>query len=643
MNEEDYIQNQESQQQVNQQDWRDGSGGDNNLPNNSNPNDIPTLPNEDIPQLSEEETTKLNEWRNSKEFQIGLEQIKSESLLNNQDPTSNQEQDWITPPEKVKKIAQDLQKAFKGFDIYIIWDKTYEKQVHKALDKISTKEEFNQVVEYYNGHFAQDPNIPSLKEDLYQELKDTPKDFLKALATYNDLSEDTLDLTKDENPDDIGLDATNMEGSIDEVVIYAFPPPIVNLRSNQEIALDGSIKRKINNTEEQEWECDVFIESPSGKAKSTTVDKSSLTYKYKANEVGTHRVVFAYKENPSTEVETHEATFKVLSPEEYGEKAMAEENNPLEYNELQQKITIQEFLASQEATNDELSEGQGFYIRSDKSNPLNVEEDYENGQAILGNNEVNFRIIDSDSSSVSEYKWYLQMTPEEGVDYNGNLEEVGDNTRFELKGDFGSQTIVGQDVGMSDIYYYIICEALNEQGEVIKKAAYKHVEMIAQTYKQYEAVKNYNESIDQEEADLTASVENFSTDQLLLIKAIHITQANGEITSANIYILPIETNSGMNYKILDFSPNPAATKRRDYKTSDSIDGALKDFENRNHYPKGTLKLEVPQHLIQDDKSNQYDINTKGKSDMKAVSDGLATGSIIMGVLGTVMKGFPIKI
>lgn len=253
----------------------------------------------------------------------------------------------------------------------------------------------------------------------------------------------------------------------------------------------------------------------------------------------------------------------MLSQEDYGNAAMEEEKNPLEYNELQQKITIQEFLASQEATDDELSEGQGFFISSDKANPLNVEEDYENGQAILGNNEVNFKINDSDNSSVKDYKWYLQMSPEEGVDYSGNIEEVGDNTRFELKGDFGSQTMVGQDVGMSDIYYYIVCEALNGEGEVIKKAAYKHVEMTAQSYKQYEAVKNYNESVDQEEADLTANVENFSADQLLPIKAVHITQANGEVTSANIYILPTETNQGTSYKILDFSPNPAASKRRD--------------------------------------------------------------------------------
>jgi hypothetical protein len=108
-----------------------------------------------------------------------------------------------------------------------------------------------------------------LKEDLYQELKDTPKDFLKALATYNNfLEEEFSDSTENENSNDLSLDDINMEGVLGEVVVYSSPPPIINLRSNQEMDIDESIKRKINNTEEQDWECDIFIESASGIAKS---------------------------------------------------------------------------------------------------------------------------------------------------------------------------------------------------------------------------------------------------------------------------------------------------------------------------------------------------------------------------------------
>jgi hypothetical protein len=119
MKEEDSIQDKETLQQINQQDWRDGSGGENNLPNDSSPNNPPVLPNEDIPKLSEEESSKLEEWRNSKEFQAGLENIKSKSLQDgNQQTVLNETQNLTKPPEKVKKIAQDLQKLLKAL-IYI--------------------------------------------------------------------------------------------------------------------------------------------------------------------------------------------------------------------------------------------------------------------------------------------------------------------------------------------------------------------------------------------------------------------------------------------------------------------------------------------------------------------------------------------
>lgn len=635
---EDDIQSEESLQQVNRQDWRDGLGGDDSSPDNTNPPTPLPPPTEEIPTLSEEDSLKLEEWRNSKEFQIGLEKIKSESVQDTSEETTFSSLQLLTePPEKIKRIAKNLQKAFKGFNIYILWDETYEKQVHSALGSISSKEEFDQVLEYYNKHFAQNENIPSLKEDLYQELKDTPKDFLKALAVYNGFLEEeptTTDVNNGSSNSDV--EETKIGGMLEEVVIYASPPPTVNLGSDQEIDIDASIKRILSKNQDGNWECDVFIESPSGKAESTTVNKTNLKYKYKSKEVGTHKVYFAYKENSLKEVEIYEASFKVLSQQDYLNQAMEGTSEPLAYGKLQQQITFQEFLASNQATDDSLLRGQDFYISSDKPNPLNVEEDYQNSTATLGYNKVNFKINDSDQSSVVQYKWYMQMTPEKGVTFNRNIEDVGENTRFEMKGDFGSQTIVGENIGMSDKHYYIVCEALDEHGEIVKTASYRHVEMTTPTYKRYEAVKKYNQSVDQEEADLRANISGFNTNQLLPVKAVHVTQSNGAVTTANIYILPIETDEGTQYKMLDFSPNPAASKRRDYKTSDSVAKALQDFTKRNHYPKGTLKLELPQEILPEQMSKEYLISTKGKSDMKAVSDGLAVGSLIMGVIGAVM-------
>lgn len=387
MNEEDYI---ESPQyvQINQQDWRDGTGGDdNNSPlNSSTPNSNPEPPAKDIPTLSNEEATKLNEWRESPEFQAGLEKIKGETL-NQENIEQDPDKNLSDPPEKIKKIALNLQYAFKGFNWYIVWDNTFERQVHKALESIETKEEFKQLVDYYNANYAQNKEIPSLKEDLYQELKDTPKDFLKALAVYNKMTEEEDSQHKSEDTSNknnaVSDDKIAWEITAPEVTVADSPPPVISQHSKPTLDLPKGLKSRILKVKDDSFEGTVFIENPKGAVSSATIDKDKLTYNFRAYELGEHKITIAYKTSEQTEVQEYETTAQVISQEDYAQKAFDEADAPADYDKLQEQITIQEFLASNMATDDNLPQGAGFHIVSDQPNPINTAENYKNGTAIF--------------------------------------------------------------------------------------------------------------------------------------------------------------------------------------------------------------------------------------------------------------------